>query len=220
MSMASQPSSAPEHAAIINHFELDRVVVRIGEPVTVQWTTANAATIRITLPDGDSVDLDARTGAGSYAFTVTCAGMVRASAYGWVGTPARASQLVGVFTDPEQVLVPIPDLQNAPMPVFGRTNLPMMDRSAILAALQVTTPERLRRSVWTVPPRISLSRSAPRIFQSPGPSWLSLGNRSGQPVNLAGLFMPHRAGPRKLPRWLIRRQRQRLWLRLRLRRGS
>ncbi|GGS54746.1 hypothetical protein [Actinokineospora fastidiosa] len=130
--------------AVITALDLDRTAVLAGESVTVGWRTRGASLICITRPDGDTVELDARSGRGSYRFTATMTGAVRAVAYDRSDASPEWVRPVAVFELPETVAVGIPDLRNIPMPVFGRTGPVIPDANGVAAAFLAARPRDLR----------------------------------------------------------------------------
>src|SRR5262249_30728936 len=133
------------------------------------------------------------------------------------------------FELPETVDVPIPDLRDTPMPVFGRTRVSAVDRSPLAAALLAVTPGDRSVSVfpagrhvgvartqgpdWATPPTKLVSiapvRPAMRPARSRRRSWLSLGGRSARPIDLLALCFGQPTG------WNVLRR-----LNARLRRGG
>lgn len=201
-------------APYFSHFEVRPTAVLAGEPVTVHWRTENAGTVIISTPDGLSVEFDARGNTGSHEFVATRTGMVFGTALGWFGEPARACWPVARFQLPTTIDVPLPGFPAKQMSMFGRTTLPNVDRSPVLATLLVagTTPVAASRgghSVTTVrPPALSLApvRSTTRLTSRRTRSWFSLREGTRQPVDLAALFTRRLIPRRAMPSWLVRRR--------------
>ncbi|MBB5156098.1 hypothetical protein [Saccharopolyspora phatthalungensis] len=188
-SSASRLPGFAGHAAVITLFEVDRAAVLAGEQVTVRWRTEHAGTIRITPPDGFPIDLDAGSGSGSHQFVAARTGMIRAMAYGRAGPPAEAGCPIAVFELPALVPVPVPEPSEASMPVFARTPLPFLDRSALGSALLTASSGHRSlaispagrgegRPAWTTTPARFLSVMPSR---SPG--------RPARPIDLRAVFV-------------------------------
>lgn len=216
----TQPEPVSGRAPNFTHFEVSPAAVLAGEPVTVHWRTENAGSVIISTPDGFSVEFDARGDTGSYEFVAPRSGMVSGTAHGWFGEPARVSRPLAQFQLPTTIDVPIPGFPAKQLPLFGRTSLPVVDRSPVLAALLVTEPGRELRTTpvaagrggapvaTTRPPALAIApvRSATQLAPRRAWSWFSLRQGPRQPVDLAALFTRRLFPRRAMPSWLVRRR--------------
>jgi hypothetical protein len=171
----SMPSALPS----FTEMRLDRSALLAGESVAIRWQTQNAIDVVVSLPDGMYYEFDATSGAGEFRFVVTTSGAVTATAYG-SGPPVTVIREVAVFEPAEVVPMPMPDLTGAPMPLFGRTGLRLVDSAGLAPALVARG-----RSVLDLAP-------VARAAVPPRPGWAT------PPLGLTSV-VPDRA-PRR-PRW-------------------
>ncbi|MGI5506211.1 hypothetical protein [Lentzea sp. CA-135723] len=165
---------------MFTEFHLDRVALLAGESVTATWNTQNATHVVFSLPDGMVYEFDA-LGTREFRFVVTTSGAVTVTARG-DGSSTLVREVV-VFSPAEFVPVPMPDF--ARVPLFGRTDLPLVRPTGLvpvargrtvldLAPLQpVTAPPR---PAWATPPTgltsVAPSRAARRAQWAGHTRWL------------------------------------------------